>query len=165
MKTRMKAILLVALLLAFAAVTFAFALDYSEEHPVTIDCWVLCQPDSYVNVRESARRNSAVIGRAYTGDRFETDGKCRDGFLHVYCSLEQDEGWIAIGYIVTDEPRPVNELWIVESNGRVACRKTIDGARRCWVVNGSTLTVYWMSDSWAVTDKGFIKSEFIWRGW
>lgn len=165
MRNRVQKIVLVALIISISAITFAVAQDYKADHPVTIDCWVLCQPDSYVNVRESARKNSASIGQAYVGDKFQTDGKCSNGFLHVYCNMEQPDGWINIGYIVTDEPRQVNELWLVESNGRVACRKTIDGSRRCWVVDGSTLTVYWMSDSWAVTDKGFIKSEFIWRGW
>ena len=30
-----------------------------------------------------------------------------------------------------------------------------------WILPGETLTVWWMSDSWAVTSRGYIQSKFI----
>jgi hypothetical protein len=44
---------------------------------------------------------------------------------------------------------------------RVACRKTIGGKRRAWAKPGSTVTVYWISEEWAVTSKGFIASRWL----
>lgn len=125
------------------------------------DVWVLCQPDSYVNVRASANIHSKAEGYALCGDSFRTDGKCRNGFVHVYAPIEAGEGWIADGYVVWDKPAEVNSEYFIRSNGRVSIRRTIGGDRRKWVHDGDSLKVYWISDSWAVTNEGFIKTEFL----
>ena len=128
----------------------------------TVTAWVVCQPGDYVNVRLKPTTKSESIGRFETGYTAEVTGKTKDGFAHVKVSLEYDEGWIHAGYLVFDEPVwKAGALYVVRSNGRVACRKYVDGPRRCWVVDGSTLQVFWMAGEWAVTNKGFIKSEFI----
>ena len=159
MRNLIRLICLVVAVVTICSVALALATDETR-----IRCWVLCQPDDYVNIRDKASTIGHKIGRAEVGDSFMTDGKVKDGFLHVYCSLEESEGWIYLGYIVFDEPEQIGELWVVESNGRVACRKCVDGARRCWVIDGSTLTVRYIAGEWAITDKGFIKTEFIRKG-
>lgn len=128
----------------------------------TVTAWVVCQPGNYVNVRLKPSTKSESIGRFETGYTAEVTGKTRNGFAHVKVSLEYDEGWIHAGYLVFDEPVWMEgAMYTVRSNGRVACRKYVDGPRRCWVVNGSTLQVFWIAGEWAVTNKGFIRSEFI----
>lgn len=126
----------------------------------TESVWVMCQPDSYVNIREQADGKSPKAGYAECGDRFETDGKKRNGFLHVYAPVEAGEGWIHLGYIIWEEPEKVYETRHIESKGRVNARRTVDGTRRCWLRNGDEITVYWMGE-WAVTNKGFVKAEYI----
>jgi hypothetical protein len=121
--------------------------------------WVLCQPGSYVNIRARASGRSENAGYAYCGDGFQTDGRKKGGFVHVFCSNEWGEGWIAAGYLTTERPVPVDRKMTVDASGRVKARKTIGGKRRCWVRPGDEVTVYWMSADWAVTNKGYIRSD------
>ena len=153
--TRRKAtILVLAFILGLTACFGASGED--DLDPV----WVLCQPDSYVNIRERPNKQSARAGYAECGDRFLTDGKIRNGFLHVYASVEAGEGWIKTGYLVWTEPEKVFETRRIESDGRVNARRTIGGERRCWLKSGEEIKVYWMAD-WAVTNRGFVKTEYI----
>ena len=143
------------IILIFFAVLFV-GTAFAETEPV----WILCQPDSYVNIREKPSGRSNSVGYAECGDVFETDGKTKGGFLHVIAAIEAGEGWISLGYVVYEQPVYVGYKMIVNSKGRVNARKTIDGKRRCWVYPGDIVTVYWMAD-WAVTNRGFIKSEYL----
>lgn len=132
-----------------------------EENRLT-EAWVLCQPDSYVNIRERASSRSAYAGMLMSGDQIWVDGRTKDGYAHCEnMSNELGEGWVHAGYIVFEEPEEVNRQCRISSNGRVSCRRTIGGDRRCWVVDGSEVFVYQVAGEWAVTDKGFVKTEFI----
>lgn len=122
--------------------------------------WVLCQPDSQVNIRSRASGRSEIVGYAMAGDEFRTDGKTKAGFLHVIAPVEAGEGWISLGYLVWEQPEYVGEMIPVGGTGRVNARKTVNGKRRCWVQPGEEIMVYWVAE-WAVTDHGFIKAEFI----
>lgn len=122
--------------------------------------WILCQPDSYVNVRARPTSRSEETGYLECGDSVETDGRKKNGFLHVFPSTEAGEGWISIGYIIYEEPERVWKEMMVVAKGRVNARKTVGGKRRVWVKPETIVMVYWMGD-WAVTNKGFIKSEFL----
>ena len=127
------------------------------------DCWILCQPDSFVYARTSPKKTSMELGRLECGDHVYTDGIIRHGFLHVYgLTFEMSEGWVHKGYVVYDEPyKPaVYETQIV-SNGRVNARRTINGKRRCWLKDGESIKVYMVSDEWATTNKGFVKTKYI----
>lgn len=127
-----------------------------------IDVWVLCQPDSYVNVRTKPSSRCQIAGYADCGDKLLTDGEIRKGFVHITSgSYEVGDAWISAGYIVYSEPVQINQYYYVCSIGRLACRRTIDGQLRCWADNGDTMKVYWMSEEWSVTSKGFVKTEFI----
>ena len=124
--------------------------------------WILCQPDSYVNARWSPSIRSEGIGRLELGDRIRTDGVEKNGYIHCTgLRFESNEGWIHAGYIVWDKPRITEETWTVNAGGRTACRRYVDGPRRCWAKNHSEVTVYAISSEWALTDKGFIKTACI----
>lgn len=129
----------------------------------TTTAWVICQPGDWVYAREWPNRNGDGCGMLDTGYKVELDGKTKNGFAHcVDVALEQNECWVYAGYLVFDEPQWMNGAWYkIDANGRVAARKYIDGPRRCWVVRGSTVQVFWMSEEWAVTMKGFIRSEYL----
>ena len=155
-----KIIAMLILLLSILTVISPATAAENDENCV----WVLCQPDSYVVIREGPRRKSAEGGSAYCGDRFETDWKEKNGFIHVFASTESGEGWISKGYIVLDEPKPVMKNCRIRSGGRVAVRASIGGKRTRWAKSGSEIKVYWTSAEWAVTSKGFVMAEFIEKG-
>jgi hypothetical protein len=126
------------------------------------EVWVLCMPDSEVNVREKPKKTGQIFGGAMCGACMWTDNVKKNGYLHVLdLAAESDTGWISARYVVYDEPVEVNAVMEIRSDGRVACRRWINGKINSWIMNGDRLTVYWMSPSWAVTSRGYIRSEFL----
>lgn len=127
------------------------------------EAWIMCQPGDWVHARTSPSRKGGSLGRLETGDMIHINGRSRDGYMRaVQLSLEESEGWIFGGYIVTEKPADKGGAWYrVKSSGRVAARKYIEGPRRCWVVDGSMVQVWYTADGWAVTSKGYIKTEFL----
>lgn len=131
------------------------------------DCWVLCQPDSCVNIREKPRKNSTPIGEAYYCEEYSTDGKEKNGFLHlINVPAEVSEAWISKQYIVYDEPyKPKHQTRnIIVEQGKVAARRKIGSKVRTWLYCGDMVHVYAISTEWSVTDFGFVKTEFIDNG-
>lgn len=121
--------------------------------------FVLCQPDSFVYVRQYPRKGAELAGYAELGDELETDGVKRNGFLHVL-GFDADS-WINAGF-VTEYPVTVETVKTeIVSNGRVACRRSINGTRRKWLVKGTELTVFARADDWSITNKGFIKTQYL----
>ena len=151
---------LISLVLAVAALagTMIFGTCLAETEMETV--YVLCNPDSYVNIREKPSKRSHQAGFAYCGDDFRTDGRTRNGFLHVYAGTETGDGWISTGFIVYVKPEEVNETWIVDSNGRVAARSTIRGKRSRWLKKGKEVHVYYVAEV-AVTNFGFVDAEYV----
>lgn len=125
-------------------------------------CWVLCMPDGSVNLREGAGRKSAVFGSAPSGTRMRTDGKKRNGYLHVFGLMaEEESGWISERYVVYSEPEEIGGPAVIRAEGRVACREWIGGKISGWAYDGDIVTVYRMSDEWSATDRGYIRTEFL----
>lgn len=122
--------------------------------------YVLCNPESYVNIRENPSKKAKLAGYAYCGDDFRTDGVIRSGFIHVFAGTETGEGWISTGFIVYSQPEHVGETWVVESNGRVAARSTVGGKRNRWLKNGKEVQVYYVAEV-AVTNYGFVDAEYL----
>lgn len=122
--------------------------------------YVLCQPDSFVNVRQFPNKRSEIAGRVELGDHLETDGKRKNGFIHVFGTFDGD-AWISAGF-VTRDPVTVKRLDTeIVSKGRVACRRSVKGQRRKWVRNGQKVVIYAFSDGWSITDQGFIQTRFL----
>lgn len=124
------------------------------------DCWAMCQPDSWVNIRESPGR-SRVIGYLQLGDQVNA-GRTKNGYTHIRGSYtDSGEGWVASGYLVDDEPQIETVRAWVDAEGRVACRRSIGGGRRKWLHGGDELVLYASSAEWSVTSEGFVKTELI----
>ena len=126
------------------------------------ECWVFCQPNGIVNVRSKPRKNSTEIAWVTCGTKLTTNGKIRNGYIYV-CDMaaETTSGWISTKYIVFEEPKPVSAEMIIRAEGRVACRKYMDGKIVKWYRDGDRVTVYWLADGWAVTERGYIRYEFL----
>jgi len=154
-----------AILILAAVLVNLFGICWAEESTTTM--WVLCKPEdnprNYVHVRRGPGRKYESLGRFVNGDRVEVDGTTKDGFAHViHVALEEDEGWIHAGYLVDEEPLDAKGMvYEICSNGRVACRKNVDGTRIGWVVDGSQVRVWGYTSEWAVTNKGFIQTKYI----
>ena len=146
--------LTLAIMSCFMLLTGAYAEDWEET------VYVLCNPESYVNIREKPSKRSARAGFAYCGDDFRTDGKIRHGFLHVFAGTENGDGWISTGFIVYSQPEKVDDTWVIDSNGRVAARSTICGKRNRWLKNGKEITVYYVAEV-AVTNYGFVDARYV----
>ena len=126
-------------------------------------CWIMMKPDDWVILRMYASKKAREVGRLEAGDSFTTDGKTKNGFLHVLDRGECD-CWVYAGYVVFEEPTEIMEQYIVCSNSRVACRRWMDGelvARHPWAINGSEMTVYYIADDCACTSRGYIKAEYL----
>lgn len=121
--------------------------------------YVLCQPDSFVYVRAFPVKGSEQAGYAELGDALETDGVKKNGFLHV--GGFEGDAWINIGF-VTEYPVTIfNGKTQINSKGRVACRRSINGTRRKWLKDGTEVVIYAFADDWAVTNQGFIQTQFL----
>lgn len=126
--------------------------------------YVVCKPGDYVNIRtKPTTKKGECIGYVETGYCVTLDGKEKNGFVHcVDLALEQSDGWIFKGYLVDDEPINKNgEQFVVHANGRVACRKSINGKRRCWLKNNDIVTVWYWSREWCMTNKGFVQTKYL----
>ena len=130
---------------------------------ITEEVWVLCEPTGTVNIR--SKPGGPIFGGTSCGAKLWTDNRQRNGFLHVLeLNAEEETGWISARYIVYDEPHPVDAVMVITSRGRVAVRKWIGGKIIKWMHDGEPVKVYWMSNEWAVTEHGYIRSEFLTGG-
>lgn len=126
------------------------------------ELYVICKPGTEVNARISPRKGAEVVGRYDCGDRIETDGIERNGFVHaVNVSLEVSEAWISKRYLVDDRPLIREMRVIVVSPVRVRARSGVDGQRLAWLKPEQEVTIFARSDEWCVTNKGFVRTEFL----
>ena len=125
------------------------------------DAWVICQPGDYINVRMNPSRKSQIVGYADAGDSILVDGTTKNGYVKCYGIGENGSGWVHNGYVVYDEPKRVTCTAVVVSRGRLAARKCIKGKVRKWLHNMDELNVFFISEEWCVTNKGFIKTEHL----
>ena len=161
------AVVLVALIIV---ATVALTLSFCKGEGQLVTCWVMCQPNDpkdgghYVNARIAPSTSCRPVGYLENGDSFQTDAKGENGFLKAYGIGENGTAWIYSGFVVTEEPEIINEQYVCVSNARVAIRRWMNGPRVAgsgWLTNGSNVFVYAIADGWAITDRGYIMSEYL----
>ena len=124
--------------------------------------YVLCDPESYVNVRKTPKLDGEKTGWLLCGDSVMTDGKKKNHFLHVYGITEDGEGWVHIGFVVDDKPVVEEGCHAsIAANGKVRARWCIGGRRAAWLEVCDDVNVLARSDEWTVTNRGFIKTEYL----
>lgn len=155
-------ILLIFLLLAFIGPELGLNLARGEDSKETHTMYTLCMENDYVNIRLKPSVKSEATGYLTCGDPVELDGKERNGFCHIIGMTEYGEGWVYSGYLVSDPPKDMNGAkYQIVSDGRVACRKSISGKRRCWAKNGEVIRVWYWSEEWCLTSKGFVQTRYL----
>ena len=157
-----KAILLIlVVLIAFAVYHIQLNRLEARAEETTTKAWVMIRPNDYVFLRQWPSRKATEAGFVDPGDMVEIDGKTKDGFAHV---VYPTDAWIWAGYLVFEEPRTINEQYVVVSKTRLACRRWISGPTvqsKPYLVTGSTAYVYFEADNWCCTDRGFVRSEWL----
>ena len=122
--------------------------------------YVLVQ--SELNVRAKPSLGSHIYGRLFTGDSVNVTRTYRDWCYLEGLPSEEGHGWISSKYIVND---PVTQMYetsaIIHANGRVAIRDSVNGKRISWVNPGDVVYVYGTSESWTVTDRGYVKTKYL----
>ncbi len=166
-KATLELILVAAIMIA--AFTILRNVGLAEEEDPYADCtkiWVLCRDDTYVCVREKPRKTSDAFGGALNCSMLKTDGKEKNGFLHVVdVAAEASTGWISKQYIVYDPPEKMSQKALVVSNGRLAARKGINGKIRKWLKPMTEVTILYWSSEWCLTNYGYVQTEYLeWIG-
>lgn len=124
--------------------------------------FILCNPKTPVIVRKMPKKGSAETGRLDFGDSVITDGRKRNGYIHVIGITENGEGWVHAGYVVEDQPTKTDHAWAnVAASGRVKSYTRIGGKRCRWLAVGDEVKVYALSEEWAVTNKGYIRLKYL----
>jgi len=126
-------------------------------------CWVICKPEDRVNLRIDASKSSKSVGWLECGDEFQTDGTERNGWIRVLDAGEC-ECWIYGGYVVNEKPEEVFENYVVVAREKLACRRWVNGPQiqsRKWLKNGTNVQVFYMAEGWAVTNLGYMQSEWL----
>lgn len=154
-------IIVLGFLIIVAVIINYYALTHAKGEDLDT-AYVICMPNDKVNIRFSAKRSSEATGWCEPGDIVYLDGKSKNGFLHcVNLSNEYGEGWIHKGYIVYDQPKYVNQTATIISKSRLAARKYIDGKRTRWLKPGAELKVYYWTESWCMTNCGYVQSKYL----
>ena len=123
------------------------------------DFYILCR--TKVNIRSKPRKDSAVVAWIECGQMVHTDGKEKNGFVHVVdLPAEITEGWIYSGYLV-DEPPVIRTFRAEVWEGSVIARSSIGGKRLQKLREGRTVTVYARTHTYAVTNKGYIMCDWL----
>ena len=152
-----RVLIVIALILAAVFLIVLFAIDCAGAE----DMFILCKPGSTVNIRNRPRKDAAVVAWIECGQRVQTDGKEKGGFVHVVnLPSEITEGWIFAGYVADEEPvirEYTAEVW----EGDVIARSSMGGKRVCKLKEGKTVTVYAKTHSWAVTSRGYILCDWL----
>ena len=157
-------IIVIAVLFALIILLVGILIDPAFAESEDYEVWALLKPGDYVNVRISPNKRSEKIGYLDAGDSCWTDGKTKNGFLHVY-GVGETDGWVYKWYMVTEQPEVVNEYYTVCALKRVLCRKGVGGprikGRLGWMKNGTRVKVFSIAGEWAITSRGYVKSEWL----
>lgn len=151
-----------ALLAMLIAVVIFAAVAIARASGEDLRYWVLCK--SYVHLRMRPDKDSTEVGRLDCGESFLTDGEKRNGWIHVIDAGDCD-CWVYSGYVVTEQPEAVFDNYICVANRQVACRRWVDGpridGRLGWLKNGNAVSVFWIAGDWALTSRGYIRTEWL----
>ena len=158
---REKTIFAIAIAAVILVILIATAVTFCRGESLAT-CYVMCKPGSRVSVRWSPSKSAPESGYAECGDSFHTDGESYDGWIRCYDIGEG--GWIYSGYVSTQKPEKVGERYVCVANRQAACRKWMGGPQieeKPWIKNGQFCQVFVTDGEWAVTNRGYIKMDYL----
>ena len=147
------------------AVVIGVAIGVSCGHGEQLaTCWIMCTPGSRVEIRATPDKGGISEGWLDCGDSFETDAETEDGWIHCIGVGDAEEGWIYLGYVTTHKPEAIGERYVCVANKQAACRRWMAGPQikeAPWIKNGEYCQVLLSDGEWSVTNRGYIKSEWL----
>ena len=150
-------LIVIVIMFVFTIAVLLFNVATAEDE--LTEAWVLCS--DYVHVRVSPNRKSEAVGYVDAGDSILVGSKKKNGFVRCYGIGEYGEGWIHTGYLVYEKPVKVSCKAYSVSRGKLRARRHIKGKRVGWIKHFETVQIYWWTDEWCVTDKGFVESRYL----
>ena len=156
-KTLIEILLIAAVI--YGAICLTSSLGMSEEEYTT--AWIVCQPGDYVNARSRPSSRSSSVGWFDGGDEILLNGKEKNGYVCVVGRFEIGEAWVSKGYVVYEEPVRMSATATVISRGKLKARRCVDGKRRCWLRNGDEVKIYWWTEDWCVTNRGYVQTKYL----
>lgn len=156
-----KRIALIAICIAVGLASYNIASRINDAHAETVTAtgYIMCK--SYVMIRMWPSRKAQEIGQLDPAEQIEIDGRTKDGYAHIVAPCD---GWVWAGYITFSEPKKIDAPGVVTAKKRVAARRWCDGPNvdsKPWLISGSEVRIYWMCDDWALTNRGYVKSEWL----
>jgi hypothetical protein len=121
--------------------------------------WIICK--DYVMIRAWPSRSATEAGQLDPGDEVEIDKQKKKGFAHI---VDPVDGWVWAGNLTESPPVEINAYGFVIARKRVACRRWVNGPQiksNPWAQTGTMIWVFWMSEDWAVTSRGYIQSKWL----
>lgn len=148
--------IMVIILLFLILIKPALAEGYEPE-----EWYILCNPESYINLRTEPNKHSYAAGWAGCGDIVCPTGKTRGKWSQIYSGVDGYEYlWVITNYIVPDQPERVTG-YVVTTADRVYIRKTPGGDPNGRVKKGTRIRAYAASNEWICTNHGYISTEFV----
>ena len=162
LKKILKTVLEIALiaLAVYLIITMVNSVSFAEDDDDLFTAWVICQPGDYVHARMKPSRKSREVGYFDGGDTVLTDGYEKYGFLRCY-GFETGVAWVHKGYVVFDEPEKMNRTAYSVSKGKLKARRWINGKVIHKIRTNAEVKVFWWSDEWCVTNKGFVQTRYL----
>lgn len=160
-RTKLMWIVIIAAALITISAIWAVSPAAAEE-AVTMYC--VCQ-DSRVNVRAKPSTKASVEGYLEFGWDCRVTGSARDSsgtvWYRVEGTTELGYGYVCASYLITSEPTRVDRQAKISADGRVAVYNRVDGRRKAWAKVGEDVQVRVYSDTWCLTDRGWIRTEYL----
>lgn len=131
-------------------------------NPVTAEAdrmgFVLCDPDSTVNLRFEPRKTGTAIAYLECGDALILDGKQKGEWLHVVTG-DENGAWVHKGYIVGI--KVTIDTFEAQAKTKVRTRNQVNGRLTGTVKKGQKVTVYAYSEECCFTNRGYIKTKYL----
>lgn len=164
---RRKQVIIITLCVIAMLTTAIIAISGSaEEQLATVYAMCDPRPGNWVAVRLKPTTGSTEIGRLECGDKFETDGDSKDGWIRCY-GVGETSGWVYAGFVAIEKPELVMEQYCCVAKKQVAIRRWPGGplveirGKKQYLRNCEDVTVFCIADGWACTSRGYIKAEWL----
>ena len=145
----------------FILAAVALILLLAFEYALADELYIMCDADSFVNARNTPGKAGEIVGRYECGDVVQTDGRAKNGFIHVIdCPFEQDEAWVKEWYLSEYQPHRVSMTTVVKRDRTIA-RNGIGGNAVRRLKEGTVVRILVYTPEWCLTDRGYIRTEFL----
>lgn len=152
--------------LVFGAVGLALVCMITDAAAEGITMYAISR-DSPVNVRLKPSTKATIGGYLDFGWEATVIDEQRDSSGTLWYKVdgitEMGYGWVCSNYMVPDKPSKVFDTYTVKASGRVAVYSRVEGKRKTWAKPGQKLKVTIYSDSWCLTEKGYVRTEYLER--